>query len=320
VRPSDVTIQVLVMASLLVALVVATGLRDENFFGSGSLRSISRDAAILSLLALGQAVVIIAGGIDLSVGSLVAFAPVLAMFLLRQASGLSLLAAVLIVLLAAVAIGLIHGLLICGLNLQPFLVTLCSLLILRGLSRVLTGDSTVTLDAGRFPLLAAAGSGTWLEIPIPVFIVAAALLPIAFFMHQTVPGRYVYAVGYNLEAARYSGVPVDSLRVGSYILSAVMTTVAAFLEAGSVGSVTPSTAGTAYEMHAITAAVLGGCALRGGQGSLLGVIVGATILRVLRSAVIFFNISTYWTLAVTGLVLLGAVVADALVKRRRRDG
>jgi ribose transport system permease protein len=127
----------------------------------------------------------------------------------------------------------------------------------------------------------------------------------------------LFALGANAQAARYSGIAVSRLRVASYVLCSVITALAALLEAGSIGSVTPSTAGSTYEMYAITAAVLGGCSLRGGKGSLFGVIVGAAMLRMLRSSVIFLDISTYWTLAVTGLVLLGAVVTDALVRRRR---
>jgi ribose transport system permease protein len=150
-----------------------------------------------------------------------------------------------------------------------------------------------------------------------VYIVLAVLTVLGVFLHFTVPGRYLFALGANAEAARYSGIPVKGLRVASYVLCSVITALAALLEAGSIGSVTPSTAGSTYEMYAITAAVLGGCSLRGGKGSLFGVIVGAAVLRVLRSSVIFLDISTYWTLAVTGLVLLGAVIADALVRRRR---
>jgi ribose transport system permease protein len=136
-------------------------------------------------------------------------------------------------------------------------------------------------------------------------------------MHYTTPGRYLYAIGSNLEAARYSGVRVDLLRIASYAICSFMTCLAAILEAGDVGSIPPSSAGLAYEMYGITGAVLGGCALRGGQGSLVGVVIGMALLRVIKSAVIFFGISTYWTFAVTGFVLLGAVIIDSLVRRRR---
>ncbi len=265
-RFNELTVQVFVLLVLLAALVVVTGLMDRNFFQPISLRSVGRDVAILSLLALGQAVVIIGGGIDLSIGSLVSFFGVLTAVLLGGHFGMSLPATVAIVLVVALAVGAAHGLLICRLQLQPFLVTLCSLLIFRGLARVASGDSTLLLDAEQVPLLAKLGGGTLTGVPIPVFFLVVAIVPLGLFLHFTVPGRYLFAVGSNLEAARFSGIRVTALRVASYVICTVLTAVAALLEAGSVGSVTPSTAGTAYEMYAITAAVLGGCALSGGQG------------------------------------------------------
>jgi ribose transport system permease protein len=273
----------------------------------------------LSLLALGQAVVIIGGGIDLSSGSLVSFVGVLVMVLLGKDFDCSLPTTLAIVVLLAIAVGLVQGLLICTLSLQPFLVTLCGLLIFRGLSRVVSGDSTLLFDADAHPLPATLGGATLGGVPIPVYILVAVMIPLGFFLHLTVAGRYLFALGNNLEAARFAGIRVTALRVSSYVVCALLTALAALLEAGSVGSVTPSTAGIAYEMYAITAAVLGGCALGGGQGSLLGVVAGAAILRLLRSTVIFSDLSVYWTLTVTGLVLLAAVIADALVKRYRES-
>jgi ribose transport system permease protein len=315
-RWDEVTVQVVVMGVLLGGLAGFTGWQHPQFLSPFSLRGVLRDTAIWSLFALGQAVVIISGGIDLSVGSLLCFLGVLLMILLTS-FGMPLGAAIAIIILAALVIGVLHGLLICVLDLQPFLVTLCSLLILRGLARVLTHDHTVSFDASQFPGLRLLGAGAWWGIPVPVFVLLAALVPLAVFMHYTTPGRYLYAIGSNLEAARYSGVRVDLLRIASYAICSFMTCLAAILEAGDVGSIPPSSAGLAYEMYGITGAVLGGCALRGGQGSLVGVVIGMALLRVIKSAVIFFGISTYWTFAVTGFVLLGAVIIDSLVRRRR---
>lgn len=154
-------------------------------------------------------------------------------------------------------------------------------------------------------------------VPIPVLILVGVLVPLGFFMHYTVPGRYLYAIGSNPVAARYSGIRVNLLRTFSYGLCSVLAAMAAVLEAADVGSVPPSSAGLAYEMYGITGAVLGGCSLRGGQGSLLGVVIGMAILRVIKSTVIFLGISTYWTFAMTGFVLLAAVIADATIRSRR---
>jgi ribose transport system permease protein len=279
------------------------------------MHSIVRDAAIWSLFALGQAVVIISGGIDLSIGSILCFVGVLAISLADM--GLPFPIVLFICLATAGLIGTVHGVLICALNLQPFLVTLCSLLTFRGIARVLTHDQTVSFDAAKQPLFRELGAGSAWGIPMPVFVLVAVLLPLGFYMHFMVPGRYMYALGSNLEAARYSGVRVNRLRILSYVLCSVLTAIAAILEAADVGSVPPSSAGMAYEMAGITGAVLGGCALRGGQGSLFGVVIGMAILRVLKSVVIFLGISTYWTFAVTGLVLLSAVIVDSLIKQQR---
>ncbi|HMP04772.1 MAG TPA: ABC transporter permease [Lacipirellulaceae bacterium] len=308
--------QVLVMCALLFFMIAATGWWNPQFLSAYSMRGVLRDTAIWSLFALGQAVVIIGGGIDLSVGSLIAFIGVVSLTLLGPEYGFSVVSVLLISIVIAAAIGIVHGALICGLNLQPFLVTLCSLLILRGLARVITHDRTVSLDASTHGLLRELGAGSLGGIPIPVFLLIAILAPLGFFMHCTVYGRYLYALGSNVDAARYSGVRVNALRILSYCLCSVFAAMAALLEAGDVASVPPSNAGLAYEMYGITGAVLGGCALRGGQGSLLGVVIGMAILRLIKSVVIFFGVSTYLTFAVTGVVLLGAVIVDALIRQK----
>lgn len=316
-RFSDVTIQVLVMLGVLVGVVLVTGSYDPNFFSPFSMRSVMRDTAIWSLFALGQAIVIISGGIDLSVGSLICFLGVLAVMLLQSDLAVSFPLVLLLVVLVAATIGTTHGLLISKLNLQPFLVTLCSLLTFRGLARVLTQDRTISFNPANEPILRELGAGVWWGVPVPVFVLVAVLIPLGLFMHATVPGRYLFAIGSNIEAARFSGVRVDLLRICAYVICSLLAALAALLEAGDVGSIPPSSAGLAYEMYGITAAVLGGCALRGGQGSLIGVVLGMAILRVIKSAIVFLGINTYWTFAVTGLVLLAAVIVDSVIRSKR---
>ena len=315
-RVNEVTVQVIFMFLLLAAVVGMTGWYDRNFFTPFSLRAVLRDTAIWSLFALGQAVVIISGGIDLSVGSLICFLGVITLVLLGTTEVPFPLIALMVVLIG-ISIGTMHGLLVCKLELQPFLVTLCSLLTFRGLSRVITHDKTVSFNATDVPMLAELGSGAWMGIPVPVYVLVAVIIPLGLFMHATVPGRYIYAIGYNVDAARFSGVRVNLLRTSAFAICGFLTSLAALLEAGDVKSVPPSSAGLAYEMYGITGAVLGGCALRGGQGSLIGVVIGMAILRVIKSAVVFLGISTYWTFAVTGMVLLAAVVVDSFIRRRR---
>ena len=317
-RFSDVTIQVFIMIGLLAIMVIVTGIVNKNFYSPFLMRGLARDISILAIFALGQGIVIIAGGIDLSVGSLICLTGTSIIVLLNNVAGITFGQAVLLVLAVAAVLGLIHGLLVCYLNLQPFLVTLCSLLVFRSITRALTDDSTVAFNDKSFPIFAALGTGTWLGIPIPVYVLIALVIPILFFMHCTVHGRYLYAIGYNLEAARFSGVHTNMLRIFTFVICAVLAAIAGILEASSIGSRTPSNAGMAYELYGITAAVLGGCAFRGGQGSILGIIVGAAVLRVILPLVIFFGVSTFLTDAVTGFILLIAVILDALVKKRGR--
>lgn len=319
-RFSEVTIQLCVMIALLVGLVITVAMVNPNFLTAFSVRSVTRDVAIMSLFALGQGIVIISGGIDLSVGSLMAFFGALAVILVGHNYEYSFGFVAVGMIGLATVVGAAHALFVCQLKLQPFLVTLCSLLVFRGLARVITKDSTVAFVAADDQLFFDIGSGAIWGVPIPVYILLAVIVPLGFFMKFTVPGRYMYAIGYNIEAARLSGIRVHALQTLAYVISAVLAAIAGLLEASDIGSVTPSSAGMAYEMYGITAAVLGGCALRGGQGSLIGVVIGAAILRVIRSAVIFLGISTYWTFAVTGLVLLVAVTVDSLVRNPARHG
>ena len=314
---SDTTIQVFIMLGLLAVMIIAVGIVNKNFFRPFLLRGTSRDIAILSIFAIGQGIVIISGGIDLSVGSLMCLVGTLVIVLINNITGMTFAAAAMLVILLAALLGLIHGVLVCCLKLQPFLVTLCSLLIFRSLTRAMTGDSTVAFDERLFPIFANIGAGTWLGIPIPVYILAALLVPILFFMHYTVHGRYLYAIGYNLDAAKFSGIRINALRIFTFVICSSLAAVAGILEASSIGSRTPSNAGMSYELYAITAAVLGGCAFRGGQGSILGIVVGASVLKIILPLVIFFGVSTFLTDAVTGLILLTAVIVDALIKQRR---
>jgi ribose transport system permease protein len=318
-RVSEVGIQVMGITALLAVLFLVTWYKNPNILGAYNLQTLSRDIAILSLFALGQGIVIIAGGIDLSVGSLICFLGVNTILFLSPEYGISwpLIVVLPLALAFATGIGILHGGLTCGVKLQPFMVTLCSLLVFRSAARGITEDTTVSYRESELSAFHFLGNGMPLGVPVPVWtlvLVAAALL---FFMHCTVHGRYLYAIGYNLEAARFSGVRIHALRIFTFALSGFLAGLAGILEASTVQSVAPSSAGMAYELYGITAAVLGGCALRGGQGSILGIIVGAAVLKVLQRMIVFLGIPTHWTDAVIGLVLLTAVIADAVVKRRK---
>jgi ribose transport system permease protein len=313
---SEVGIQVLCMAVVLTVMIAFTAAKDTKFLGLYQMQTTGREVAILSIFAIGQGIVIIAGGIDLSVGSVLCFVGTLTIYLTNN-TPMPVGVIIVVGILFAVAVGIVHGLLVCYLNLQPFIVTLCSLLVWRSLARWLSGDMTVGFQAPDQPFFAWLGNGRIGPVPFPIVLLALVAALAIFIMRGTVHGRYLYAIGYNLEAARFSGVRVNALRIFAYAFCGLLTGIAGIIDASSVSSVAPSSAGTLYELYGITSAVLGGCALSGGQGSIVGIVVGAAILKVLYKALLFLGVSSLLTDAVTGVVLLGAVLADALIKRRR---
>ena len=313
---SEVGIQVLCMAGVLVAMIAFTGIKQPMFLKAYQIQTTGREVAILAMFAIGQGMIIIAGGIDLSVGSVLCFVGTVAVYMMNETT-LPVGAIMGLVILFAVAVGVLHGVLVCYLNLQPFIVTLCSLLVWRSLARWLTDDMTTGFQAGDQPFFFWLGNGKVGPVPVPVIIVCVIALVSLFIMRGTVHGRYLYAIGYNLEAARFSGVHVNALRIFTYAFCGLLTGIAGLIDASSVSSVAPSSSGTLYELYGITAAVLGGCALSGGQGSIIGIIIGAAILKVLYKALLFLGVSSLLTDAVTGVVLLGAVLTDALIKHRR---
>lgn len=324
-RISDVGLQVICMAALLLVLVVISRVVNSNFLSAYNLQTMGRDIAILSLFAIGQGIVLISGGIDLSVGSIICFVGVNVIFFLSPdyggGSSWPLAAVLPLALLFSMVVGIGHGLLVCLLRLPPFMVTLASLLVFRSLARGITGDATVSYRESDFPAFDFLGRGLVplgpLSIPMPIVILGIVVALLLFFMHRTVHGRYLYAIGYNLEAARFSGVRVHKLRILALAICGFLAGLAGLIEASAIHSVQPASAGMAYELYGITAAVLGGCALRGGQGSIIGIVIGAAIIRVLERMIVFLDLSTHLTGAVIGVVLLAAVIADALVKRKR---
>jgi ribose transport system permease protein len=220
-------------------------------------------------------------------------------------------AGILLMLLLGALIGLAHGLLITRLDMQPFIVTLCGLLIYRGIARWYTADGTVGFAFGQsFPTLDWLTIGRTAGVPhslIAMLIVAAVLWVV---LHRSVFGRYLYAVGKNEEAARYAGVPTGRVIVSAYMICAALTALAAIYFAMYTKSISPSSHGNFYELYAIAAAVLGGFSLRGGEGSIIGVVLGAVLLQVLQNLVNLLGIPSSLNFAVMGSVILVGVIAD----------
>jgi len=302
----------LTMLGVLVVLAVTTALLNPSFLGADNLGNNVRHVSLISLFALGEAVVILCGGIDLSIGSVICLSSMVTSYL-AVVQGLGIGTAAVLALALSVAIGFAQGAVIAWLGVQPFVVTLGSMLLLRGAAEVLTGGAEIGFQ-GRFPGFRFLGEGSGLGLPMPFWFALAAMAIVAFLMHRTLFGRYVYAIGSNPEAARLSGLPVRGIRLSTFVLSGFLSGVAGLLYVAYLPAATPAL-GSAYELHAVAAAVLGGCSLQGGRGTVVGVVIGAGVLNVTFNAVNLIGHSL-WQNVVAGGVILVAVIVDRLFERR----
>jgi ribose transport system permease protein len=267
---------------------------------------------------LSVGLVIITGGIDLSVGSLFALLGVLLSFMLVDWHWPWPLAVV-AVLVAASVLGAFHGLLVTRLRIQPFVVTLCGLLLYRGLARYVSNDQTRGFGYGEgFEALQALATGKLLGIPLPLVYMVLIALVVGVLLHRSVYGRHLMAVGGNEEAARFSGVDTHLVMGSAYVLCSLLAGVSAILLAFYTNSVQASSHGSFYELYGIAAAVIGGCSLRGGEGSVLGILIGAALLQLLQNLVNLLGIPSSLNFAVMGAVILVGVVVDQALQRRRQ--
>jgi ribose transport system permease protein len=248
---------------------------------------------------------------------------------LERRQRMSVLMALISVLAIAMGFGLLHGLLVTKLKLQPFVVTLCGLLFYRGISRWIVDDQTNGLgkeyDSALRPLATQKltiwswtdvnGAVQSFGIPYPFFILIVIAILAAIFLNKTIWGRYMLALGRNEEAARYSGINTDRVTIMAYIICTTLAGVGGILFALDSNSVAPSSHGNFFELYAIAAAVLGGCSLRGGEGGIFGVLIGAAVMRVLYNMITLLKISTTLEFAIIGAVILAGVIADELVRR-----
>ena len=312
--------------SLLVLILVVgavVGFINPRFLFVGNLSNTANQVGLFGIFSIAEAFVIIIGGIELSVGSVIALLSVLFIDLIVN-HDVNWMAAFAIVIAGGLAIGVVHGTLVTKMRIQPFVVTLCGLLIYRGAARYYTEDATAGFGFGAsFPTLEwlTAGRTNVLGFPLPHSVVALGVVTaIAWLvLHRSVFGRYLYAVGNNEEAARYSGIRSDRVVISAYIVCGGLTAFAAVLIAMYTRSISPAVHGSFYELYAIAAAVLGGCSLRGGEGSILGVVLGTILLQVLQNLVNLLGIPSSLNFAVMGTVILIGVLADQyLVQRRRR--
>ena len=316
--------KILGIIGLLAAVCLYTALASDNFLKVGNLENFVHRTALFGILSIGVAFVIITGGIDLSIGSVVCLVGVLLPWLLVQ-HGWGVTSAVAFVLGLGVVIGLIHGLLVTRLGLQPFVVTLCGLLIYRGVARGLTQDQSQGFGTGfkglrglateRFPIFGEGG----FELPATTLVFLVIAVVAAVFLNRTVWGRYLLALGRNELAARYSGINTEWMKLLAYVISSTLAALGGMLFVLDINAAQPSDFGNFYELYAIAAAVLGGCSRRGGEGSILGLLVGSALMVVLSNMINLVH-PRYQNVefAIIGGVILAGVIADELVRRASR--
>ena len=302
---------------LLFVLCAITAIKNPAFLSATNLTNLANVIGLFGIFSIGLGLVIITGGIDLSVGSMFALCGVLLAMALREWMWPWWLA-VLFVMVVPLLLGLIHGTLITRMRIQPFIVTLCGLLLYRGLARFIANDDTKGFgDAGGFDMLREAARGRLLGVPMPFVILIVVAVVMWFVLHRSVYGRYLLAVGRNEEATRFSGIDTRAVVTGSYVLAGALTGISGILFAFYTNSVSPSSHGNFYELYGIAAAVLGGCSLRGGEGSIIGIVIGTALLQVLQNLVNLLGIPSSLNFAVMGAVVLLGVLADQWFQSRQ---
>jgi ribose transport system permease protein len=332
----------------LVLMCLGLWISNADFLGASNVMTTSRDIGMLGIFAIGISFVIITGGIDLSIGSIIGLTGVIIAKVsgvdhdnpLGGGMGYSLWVGIPVALLIAGLIGLIQGLLITRLKLQSFIVTLGFMLLLRGVSQTVVRGGTLSI--GPIPLANLANGGLKFHglviLNYPLLICLGVILVAGYVLHFTVFGRYVYAIGGNRDAAEYSGIPVNTVETLTYVISAFTAGLAGVCYASSIGQMSQQV-GIAYELTAIAAAVLGGVSLRGGEGTIVGMMIGSCIMRVIENGINYFQVfyrsggeqkiyrlDTNKTNIIIGGVILIAVILDQIVhmvqagRRTRRAG
>jgi ribose transport system permease protein len=326
---------------MLVALLCLCGglwFSNPNFIGESNVFNTTRQISMLGILSIGSAFVIVTGGIDLSVGSLVGLTGVILAKMSSNAEGglgQPLWVGIIVALGIALLIGLAQGLLITRLDLQPFIVTLGGMLALRGVSQTIVHGGNISFSSfGGFanrPILSVNGDPV---LPLLLLLFLAVILVSAYLLHFTVFGRYVFAIGGNRDAAQYSGVPVKRIETATYVISAGLAGVAGICYASYISQMDQNV-GVAFELYAIAACVLGGCSLRGGEGTVVGVIIGTGLMKVIEDGLDMFQVKyrdaaghlrfwkpdDNWKYIVIGAVILIAVMLDQivhLIQQKRR--
>ena len=294
----------------LIILFVSLSIASPHFLTNTNLSSVVRQTAVINIMALGMTLIIVSGGIDLSVGAILAMAGLLGTMAMEK--GQPIVAAILIGILTGGVWGFVNGFLTTRLRINPFIVTLGTLGIVRGLTLIISNGLPVHQIPREFSFL---GEGNVLGVPFVLWILLACALIVHVIMEHTKLGRYAFAIGSNTDAAWYAGIPVSFHTTAVYAIGGLLTGLSGMIEASRLMTGQP-TAGQGYELQAIAAVVIGGGSLRGGEGSVIGTLVGAFIMGLLSNGSDLLGISPYLQQAIIGAVIILAVTFDELRKRK----
>ena len=289
------------LVALILELIIFASL-SPYFFSSTNFSNIGRAMVIIGIGSIGATIVIISGGFDLSVGSVMAASGMLAAFVINQ--GQSNLVGVVLALMLGCVIGLLNGFVIGYLRINPLIATLAMLSIVRGLAYIISGGDAVVVSNSSF---LAIGTDSLFGIPLTVWIFVTLFLSVGFLMPRTHFGRYVYAIGSNSRAARLAGIFVNRWTLVFYAFSGTTAALAGYVTVARTGQAEPS-ANIGAELDMITAVILGGASLSGGKGRLVGTFLAIVVLAVLTNGLILIGVPSYWQLPVKGCVLMGAII------------
>ncbi len=295
----------------LAVLFLFLSIFTNSFLTAKNMLQVLRQICINALLAFGMTFVLIIGGIDLTVGSVVAISGVSIVMLLNM--GIPLPAAFLLALLIGSLVGLLNGSIIALTGMPPFIVTLSLQGAIRGVAYVITDGRSVSCENEVFNAI---GNGYFLGIPLPIYIVAFVMLLISVILYYTRFGRRMYAVGGNVTAAQFSGIHVKQITIWVYVISGTLSALAGIILASRMYSGQPAS-GQAYESDAIAAAVLGGTSFNGGIGTIGGTLIGVLVIGFLTNGLNLLHISSYVQMIIKGVVIIGAVGIDILKNRNK---
>jgi ribose transport system permease protein len=299
------------IAFVLLAICTFLSLSTPHFLTLDNLAIVARQVSLIAIIAIGMTFVILLGGIDLSVGSVVALASVVVGYVIVILQ-LPLAAGVLAGLLAGALIGILNGLLIIKTRVPPFIVTLGMMGMARGAALVITKGSTISGLPGGYLVI---GQGYVSGVPIPVVIVLVLAVIAHIFLSRTTMGRHIYFIGSNEEAAILSGINVDRVKVIIFTLCSTLAAFEAIIETARMSTAQPA-AGIGYELSAIGAVIIGGASLLGGSGTILGTILGAALLGIITNGLILLSVSAYWQQVFSGAIIVLAVTLDTWRRNR----